>query len=183
MSTSYSSLASSDLDNQLGLADEPMSTPIQQPQQQQQMPPPQDNVNMLVDSVMNQAEREQDYHQNDSNINGEFLNHQLDHSQIPFEQDFPQQYQQQYHNPAHYQMMQQEQPEPPTLVERLTNDGKLASLLMVLFVVLSLPQFNQLLTKFFPRFLSETGGLTMTGLVVKAVLAGLVFMLVKFFAM
>lgn len=182
MSTSYSSLPSNDLDSQLGLADEPMSTPIQHPQQEQQAP--HDNVNMLVDSVMSQAERDQEYHQNDSNINGEFLNHQLDHSQMPFEQDFPQQYQQQQHHPAqHYQMMPQEQIEPPTLVEKLTNDGKLASMMMVLFVVLSLPQFNQFLTKFFPRFLSETGGLTMAGLAVKAVLAGLLFMLVKFFAL
>jgi hypothetical protein len=170
MSTSYSNLSSSDLDNQLGKSDEPMSTLINHPQNEQRQP---DNINMLVDGVINQAE-------NDSNINGEFLNHQLDHSQIPYEQDFPQEYQQQY-NPQQFQMMNQyEQPLQPTLVERLTYDSKLSVVVIVLFVLLSLPQFNQLLTRFFPRFLSDAGGLSMSGLLAKAVLCGLVFMLVKF---
>jgi len=170
MSTSYSSLSSSDLDNQLGKSDEPMSTLINHPQNEQRQP---DNINMLVDGVINQAE-------NDSNINGEFLNHQLDHSQIPFEQEFPQEYQQQY-NPQHFQMMNQyEQSPPPSIVERLTYDGKLSMVVIVLFMLLSLPQFNQLLTRFFPRFLSDAGGLSMSGLFVKAVLCGLVFMLLKF---
>jgi hypothetical protein len=142
------------------------------------------DLNKMID-VAAQASQQPTY-QNDSNISAGALQYQLDQSQIPqngptpnvqiqepqFEGDMgmEQQYQ--------YEMMEQE-PEP-TFFEKIMKDMKFAGVIAVLFIALSLPQFNKLLTGFVPRFLAETGEINMMGLSAKAVMLAVLFLSLKF---
>jgi hypothetical protein len=107
----------------------------------------------------------------------------MDTSQIPYNGPNPniQINEEQYMDPSQYEMMQQEPEHELTLVQKLTNEIKIPIIVAVLFVILSLPQFNQILTKFVPRFLSETGEMNLMGLAAKAAIIAILVMLVKLF--
>jgi hypothetical protein len=142
------------------------------------------DLNKMID-VAAQAAQQPTY-QNDSNISAGALQYQLDQSQIPqngpnpnvhiqepqYEGDMgmEQQYQ--------YEMMEQE-PEP-SFFEKIMKDLKFAGVVAVLFIALSLPQFNKLLTGFVPRFLAETGEINMMGIAAKAVILAILFLSIRF---
>jgi hypothetical protein len=83
----------------------------------------------------------------------------------------------------HYEMMQQYMEQEPELsfVQKITNEVKIPLIVAVLFVILSLPQFNKVLTKFVPRLLSETGDLNMMGLVAKSIIIAILVLIAKLF--
>ena len=138
------------------------------------------DLNSMIDVAANQANQQ---HPEEPNISAGALQYQMDQSQIPYNGPNPniQINEDQYIDPMQYEMMQQE-PEPElTLVQKLTNEIKIPIIVAVLFVILSLPQFNQILTRFVPRFLSETGEMNLMGLAAKAAIIAILVMLVKLF--
>jgi len=140
-----------------------------------------------LNSMIDQATRQPPQYQNDSNISAGSLQYQLDSSQIPQQGPNPNiQIQEDYMssegNPSYeYEMMEQEPELQLTLTEKITNEAKLPLVLVVLYVILSLPQFNRILTRYVPRFLAETGEINMIGLLSKGVLLALLYWIVKYF--
>ena len=156
------------------LSDLPLPPNMNQQQGEQQ----QFDINSMIDAVSNQQNQPQ---QEDSNMSAGALQYQLDNSQIPYNGPNPNLRIQEEpymmeHNP--YEMMQE--PEL-TLVDKIKSQMTIPLIVGVLFVVLSLPQFNKLLTKFFPRFLSESGDMNMMGLGVKALIIVLLVLGAKLF--
>jgi hypothetical protein len=138
------------------------------------------DLNSMIDVAANQANQQ---HPEEPNISAGALQYQMDSSQIPYNGPNPniQINEDQYIDPMQYEMMQQE-PEPElTLVQKLTNEIKIPIIVAILFVILSLPQFNQILTRFVPKFLSETGEMNLMGVAAKAALIAIIVMLVKLF--
>ncbi len=138
------------------------------------------DLNSMIDVAANQANQQ---HPEEPNISAGALQYQMDPSQIPYNGPTPniQINEEQFMDPMQYEMMQQE-PEPElTLVQKLTNEIKIPIIVAVLFVILSLPQFNQILTRFVPRFLSETGEMNLMGVAAKAAIIAILVMLVKLF--
>jgi len=158
------------------LSDLPLPPNMNQQQGEQQ----QFDINSMIDAVSNQQNQPQ---QEDSNMSAGALQYQLDNSQIPYNgpnpnlriQEEPYMMEQ---NP--YEMMQEPEPEL-TLVDKIKNQMTIPIMVAVLFVVLSLPQFNKLLTRFFPRFLSESGDMNMMGLAVKALIMAVLVLGAKLF--
>ncbi len=156
----------------------------------QQMPPQMDagqqqfDLNKMID-VAAQASQQPNY-QNDSNISAGALQYQLDQSQIPQNGPTPNIPMQEpsyegemgMEHQYPYDMMESE-PEP-SFFEKIMKDMKFAGIIAVLFVALSLPQFNKLLTGFVPRFLAETGEINMMGLAAKAVILAILFLSLRF---
>lgn len=140
------------------------------------------DLNSMIDVAANQANQQQS---EEPNISAGALQYQMDPSQIPYNGPNPniQINEDQYMDPDQYEMMQMQQEQEPelTLVQRLTNEIKIPIIVAVLFVILSLPQFNQILTRFVPRFLSETGEMNLMGLAAKAAIIAILVMLVKLF--
>ena len=156
------------------LSDLPLPPNMNQQQGEQQ----QFDINSMIDAVSNQQNQPQ---QEDSNMSAGALQYQLDNSQIPYNGPNPNLRIQEEpymmeHNP--YEMMQE--PEL-TLVDKIKSQMTIPLIVGVLFVILSLPQFNKLLTKFFPRFLSESGDMNMMGLGVKALIIVLLVLGAKLF--
>ena len=156
------------------LSDLPLPPNMNQQQGEQQ----QFDINSMIDAVSNQQNQPQ---QEDSNMSAGALQYQLDNSHIPYNGPNPNLRIQEEpymmeHNP--YEMMQE--PEL-TLVDKIKSQMTIPLIVGVLFVVLSLPQFNKLLTKFFPRFLSESGDMNMMGLGVKALIIVLLVLGAKLF--
>ena len=123
------------------LSDLPLPPNMNQQQGEQQ----QFDINSMIDAVSNQQNQPQ---QEDSNMSAGALQYQLDNSQIPYNGPNPNLRIQEEpymmeHNP--YEMMQE--PEL-TLVDKIKSQMTIPLIVGVLFVVLSLPQFNKLLTKF-----------------------------------
>jgi hypothetical protein len=139
------------------------------------------DLNSMIDaaaSVQNQPTQE------DPSISAGALQYQMDPSQIPFNGPNPNIHiQEEDHQPMHYEMMQQYmEPEPElSFVQKITNEIKIPLIVAVLFVVLSLPQFNKVLTRFVPRLLSETGDLNTMGLVAKSIIIAILVLLAKLF--
>lgn len=158
------------------LSDLPLPPNMNQQQGEQQ----QFDINSMIDAVSNQQNQPQ---QEDSNMSAGALQYQLDNSQIPYNgpnpnlriQEEPYMMEQ---NP--YEMMQEQEPEL-SLVDKIRNQMTIPIIVAVLFVVLSLPQFNKLLTRFFPRFLSESGDMNMMGLAVKALIMAVIVLGAKLF--
>ena len=158
------------------LSDLPLPPNMNQQQGEQQ----QFDINSMIDAVSNQQNQPQ---QEDSNMSAGALQYQLDNSQIPYNgpnpnlriQEEPYMMEQ---NP--YEMMQEPEPEL-SLVDKIRNQMTIPIIVAVLFVVLSLPQFNKLLTRFFPRFLSESGDMNMMGLAVKALIMAVIVLGAKLF--
>ncbi len=161
-----------------------------------QMPPQQipEQQQFDLNSMIDEASKQQTggNFQEDTNLSANALQYQLDSSQIPqhgpnpnmqmnpnMQDQYIQQGMQQGMEPMYEYEMEPEK--ELTLTERLTNEIKLPLVVAILFVVLSLPQFNQVLTKFMPRFLAETGELNMMGLLAKAFIIAVLIFGIKFF--
>ena len=155
--------------------------PSQQIPEQQQF-----DLNSMIDEASKQ--QHSGNYQEDTNLSANALQYQLDSSQIPqngpnpamqMNEPYMQQGMQSMEPMYEYDMGEQER--ELTLTERLTNEIKLPIVVAILFVLLSLPQFNQLLTKFVPRFLAETGELNMLGLMAKAFIIAVLIFAIKYF--
>ncbi len=139
------------------------------------------DLNSMIDAA---ASTQNQPTQEDPSISAGALQYQMDPSQIPFNGPNPNiQIQEEEPHHMQYEMMQQYmEPEPElSFVQKITNEIKIPLIVAVLFVVLSLPQFNKLLTRFVPRLLSETGDLNMMGLVAKSIIIAILVLLVKLF--
>lgn len=158
------------------LSDLPLPPNMNQQQGEQQ----QFDINSMIDAVSNQQNQPQ---QEDSNMSAGALQYQLDNSQIPYNGPNPNlriQEEPYMMEQNQYEMMQEPEPEL-SLVDKIKNQMTIPIMVAVLFVVLSLPQFNKLLTKFFPRFLSESGDMNMMGLAVKALIMAVLVLGAKLF--
>ena len=69
-----------------------------------------------------------------------------------------------------------------SILEKLMDNSKETILVAVLFLLISQPFLNSTLSKI-PKFLTETGDVSLVGLVVKATLASLIFLAVKTFVL
>jgi len=158
------------------LSDLPLPPNMNQQQGEQQ----QFDINSMIDAVSNQQNQPQ---QEDSNMSAGALQYQLDNSQIPYNGPNPNlriQEEPYMMEQNQYEMMQEPEPEL-SLVDKIKNQMTIPIMVAVLFVVLSLPQFNKLLTRFFPRFLSESGDMNMMGLAVKALIMAVLVLGAKLF--
>jgi hypothetical protein len=164
------------------LSDLPLPGGQQMPQQMDMGGQQQFDLNKMIDVAA--SAQQQPTYQNDSNISAGALQYQLDQSQIPQNGPVPNvqiqepQYEGGMEPQYQYEMMEQE-PEP-TFFEKIMKDLKFAGIVAVLFVALSLPQFNKLLTGFVPRFLAETGEINMMGLMAKAIIIAILFLSLRF---
>jgi hypothetical protein len=166
------------------LSDLPLPGGQQMPQQMDMGGQQQFDLNKMID-VAAQASQQPTY-QNDSNISSGALQYQLDQSQIPQNGPTPniQMQEQQYEGDMgmepqyQYDMMEPEQ--EPSFFEKIMKDMKFAGIVAVLFVALSLPQFNKLLTGFIPKFLAETGEINMMGIAAKALILAILFLSLRF---
>jgi hypothetical protein len=148
---------------------------------QMQMPEQQNfDLNKMIDEAATQVQQG-----DEPNLSSGALQYQLDKSQIPMNGPVPNiQMQEQQYQMEQPQYMYEMEPEPEvekTFMEKLTSDAKIPLLVAVLFVILSMPQFNRVLTRFVPRFLSETGDLNMVGLAAKGLLLALLVFVAKYF--
>jgi len=157
--------------------------PVPGGQMQMQMPEQQNfDLNKMIDEAANQVQQG-----DEPNLSSGALQYQLDKSQIPLNGPTPNiQMQDQYQQmsmeqPQYMYEMEPEQEVEKTFMEKLTSDVKLPLIVAVLFVILSMPQFNRVLTRFVPRFLSETGELNMIGLAAKGLLIALLVFVAKYF--
>lgn len=158
------------------LSDLPLPPNMNQQQGEQQ----QFDINSMIDAVSNQQNQPQ---QEDSNMSAGALQYQLDNSQIPYNGPNPNlriQEEPYMMEQNQYEMMQEQEPEL-SLIDKIRNQMTIPIIVAVLFVVLSLPQFNKLLTRFFPRFLSESGDMNMMGLAVKALILAVIVLGAKLF--
>jgi hypothetical protein len=142
----------------------------------------QQNIDIIgmIDNVAREVNSNQGY-QDGPNMSASALSYQMDHSQIP--PSGPQMHMDEHNMDMNqYAMMPNMEPEPElSLVQKVTNEAKLPLVVMIMFLLLSLPQVNMLVTRFIPRFLAENGEITMTGLAFKAFVFGVIFFSVKFF--
>jgi hypothetical protein len=142
------------------------------------------DLNSMIDAA---ASSQHQPSQDDPSISAGALQYQMDPSQIPFNGPNPniqiQEDQMMDNQPMQYEMMQQYMEQEPELsfVQKITNEVKIPLIVAVLFVILSLPQFNKVLTKFVPRLLSETGDLNMMGLVAKSIIIAILVLIAKLF--
>ncbi len=145
-----------------------------------QMPEQQNfDLNKMIDEAATQVQQGEE-----PNLSSGALQYQLDKSQIPVNGPIPNIQMQDQYQMEQPQYMYEMEPEPEvekTFMEKLTSDAKIPLLVAVLFVILSMPQFNRILTKFVPRFLSETGELNMIGLAAKGLLIAVLVFIAKYF--
>jgi hypothetical protein len=146
------------------------------------------DLNKMIDEAANQVNSGNFQQGDEPNLSAGALQYQLDSSQIPLNGPNPNiQMQEQYpssmtmEQPQYMYEMEPEQEVEKTFVEKITSEIKIPIIVAVLFVILSLPQFNRLLTKFVPRFLAETGELNMMGLIAKAIILAVIILGAKFF--
>jgi hypothetical protein len=153
------------------------------PGQQDMSAQQQFDLNSMIDTAASQTSQQQQ--QSEPSLSAGALQYQMDPSQIPFHGPNPniqmQEEQQYMDGPSPYEMMMQqvEPAEELTFVQKLTNEIKLPIIIAIVFILLSLPQFNRVITKFIPRLLSENGDINMMGLALKALIAAIVITLVK----
>lgn len=173
MSTSLSQLAGN---NMMGSTNLEALNPNFPPQQMQHEPQAQQdsnvNINQMAEDIHQQLAMENQGGQHD--VNSGYQDYQMDPSQVPEPMyDYGQ---------MHQQMAPYGEEEPEmSLTDKAVSYSKLPALVVGLFVVMSSPQFNRLLTSFFPRFLTDSGRLTYSGIFAKAFVAGLLVFLVNFF--
>jgi hypothetical protein len=171
-----------------------MSTPLselpmpggQQMQMPMQMPDMSGQQNFdlskMIDEAANQVHSVPQGEE--PNLSAGAIQYQLDQSQIPQNGPNPNIQMQEQYAPMmmdQQQYMYDMQPEPLSFSERLTSEIKLPIIVAVLFVIISLPQFNQLLTRFVPRFLAETGEINMMGLIAKGLILAVLLFGAKYF--
>ena len=158
---------------------------------QQQMPDLSGQQNFDLNNMIDEAAKQVNAgnyqnQQEDPNLSAGAIQYQLDQSQIPQNGPIPniqiQDHQYDEQQPQYmYDMMEQEPEHELSLVEKITSEIKLPLIVAVLFVILSLPQFNRVLTKFVPRLLAETGELNMMGLLAKGIILAILFFAIKHF--
>jgi len=159
------------------LSDLPLPPNMNQQNEQQQF-----DLNSMIDSAANQQNQPQ---QEEPNMSAGALQYQLDNSQIPYNGPNPNlriQEEEPYmmeQNP--YEMMREQHEPELSLVDKIKSQLTIPLIVAVLFVILSLPQFNKLLTRFFPRFLSENGDMNMMGLAMKALIIAVLVLGAKMF--
>ncbi len=143
------------------------------------------DLNSMIDTAASQTSQQPQ--QSEPSLSAGALQYQMDPSQIPFHGPNPNIQMQEEHQymdgPSPYEMMMQqvEPAEELTFVQKLTNEIKLPIIIAIIFLLLSLPQFNRVITKFIPRLLSENGDMNMMGLALKALIAAIVITLIKLF--
>ena len=145
------------------------------------------DLNTMIDEAAKQVNAGTYQHDGPS-LSAGAIQYQLDASQIPQNGPNPnvQMQQEQFmgdmEQPQYmYDMQDQEQEPELSFVEKITNQLKLPIIVAILFVLLSLPQFNRILTRFVPRFLAETGELNMMGLLAKAIILAVLLFGVRYF--
>jgi hypothetical protein len=158
------------------LNDLPLPPNMNQQNEQQQF-----DLSSMIDSAAGQQNQPQ---QEEPNMSAGALQYQLDNSQIPYNGPNPnlQIQEEPYmmeHNP--YEMMREQQEPELSLVDKIKSQLTIPLIVALLFVILSLPQFNKLLTRFFPRFLSENGDMNMMGLAMKALIIAVLVLGAKMF--
>ena len=158
---------------------------------QQQMPDLSGQQNFDLNNMIDEAAKQVNAgnyqnQQEDPNLSAGAIQYQLDQSQIPQNGPIPniqiQDHQYDEQQPQYmYDMMEPEQEPELSLVQKITSEVKLPLIVAVLFVILSLPQFNRLLTRFVPKLLAETGELNMMGLLAKGIILAILFFAIKHF--
>jgi hypothetical protein len=147
------------------------------------------DLNTMIDEAAKQVKA--GTYQNDGpSLSAGAIQYQLDASQIPQNGPNPnvQMQQEQFmgdemmEQPQYmYDMSEPESQPELSLTDKIINQIKLPIVVAVLFVLLSLPQFNRILTKFVPRLLAETGELNMMGLLAKAIILAVLFFGIRYF--
>ena len=129
------------------------------------------------DQPPNQQEMQQQY-QMDPNVNMGVS------GQVPNEDEIREMQQMQQMQQMQEQQMQEQMLTPPqkSVLEKIMDNSKETILVAVLYLLISQPFLNSTLSKI-PKFLTETGDVSMIGLLVKSVLASLIFLAVKTFVL
>merc|ERR1712070_1185075 len=70
---------------------------------------------------------------------------------------------------------------PKTLVEKILEESKGPGIVALLFIASSFKQFDGQIIKFIPKALNATGEITNIGIIIKGLMAGLLFFLLKKF--
>jgi hypothetical protein len=155
---------------------------------QQQMPDLSGQQNFDLNNMIDEAAKQVNAgnyqnQQEDPNLSAGAIQYQLDQSQIPQNGPIPniqiQDHQYDEQQPQYMYDMESDQEPELSLVQKITSEVKLPLIVAVLFVILSLPQFNRLLTRFLPKLLAETGELNMMGLLAKGIILAILFFAIK----
>lgn len=174
------------------------STPLNQlpSQQPQQLPPPQqpDNSDDMVEDLLNEMS-------NNNGTNNDSLNYTMDPSQIPPEKmnvnflETPQQNntQQMNNQEVNDNGASNNEVKSNSLLSKLNiggmegmvskcfNGAKSAVIVFILVLIVSLPQFNKTVFTKLPKMLSETGEINIKGVLLKAVLCSVLFLVASMF--
>lgn len=163
---------------------------MEQPQPQQQDMMPQQNMaqtqSNLVDTLLNELEEQPEYQQ-DMNIAQ--TQYAMDNVNVP-----PSKVNTQHLQPetTHSMSINNSNVEkasansyefngftmegkPKSLVDRLIEEGKPVLIVFVLFLILSLHQVNRIIFSFFPKLLLENGQLSLYAILLKALLAAIIY--------
>ena len=168
------------------------STPLNQlPSQQPPPPPPQelDNSNDMVEDILNEMSNSNNGSNNDS------LNYAMDPSQIPPDKmdvnflETPQQNSDQpLNNQENLQNNNATEVKSNSILSKLNlgsmegtlskcfNSTKSAVIVFVLVLVVSLPKFNKIVFTKLPKMLSESGEINIKGVLLKAILCSVLFL-------
>lgn len=135
--------------------------------------PPSDDA--LMNQVMDGVQHEVDPHA--SNINGEMMNHTMDPSQIPPEQqqqlppepDYPMDMSTSYHDV----------PEEQPMTQKIMDGVKGPFFVFILAFIINLPMVTRILTHFVPKLLQESGQLNWMGVLVKAFMIAVCYAIIN----
>jgi hypothetical protein len=129
-----------------------------------------------------------------SNINSQALQYAMDSAQVPPNKYTPPQQDQQiidYNNYTQKMMMEHQNAGilgqlginlgGDTLKERIMKNIKYPALVFVICFIVSLPEFNRFLFGFFPRLLLESGQVSLGGVMLKALIAMILFSIIVLF--
>ena len=131
-----------------------------------------------------------------SNINSQAFDYAMDHSQVPAHKYVPPQEQQQYQMDKMADMGQQNASvftpsglmnqisfslSGQNLKNKFSNSYRYPILVFVICFILGLPEFNRFLFSFFPKFLLESGQVSLSGVLLKAGIGAAIFILVGIF--
>ena len=127
------------------------------------------------DQPQNQQEMQQQY-QMDPNINMGVP------GQVPNEDEIREMQQMQQMQQMQEQQIQEQMLPQKNLLDKIMDNSKETILVAVLYLLISQPFLNSALSKI-PKFLTETGDVSMIGLLIKSVLASFIFLAVKTFVL
>ena len=141
----------------------------------------------------NQMEQEPDADTERAELNQTMENRQLDPSMVNQHRMMEMQKAREFQLQQQQQQQQFQQQAPPPPVQKsfmnkikdsLSNFGKQLKpvfIVILLLFVLGLPMVNKMMVKFIPKISNEMGVMNMKGLILKAILGGLVFYLLNTF--